>query len=50
MAKRKCKRVIILIQLMIIAIFFLGCKKESVEEISKIRLNKGAFVDESTFV
>lgn len=48
MAKRKCKRVIILIQLMIIAIFFLGCKKESVEEISKIRLNKGAFVDEST--
>lgn len=48
MAKRKCKRVIILIQLMIIAIFFLGCKKESVEGISKIRLNKGAFVDEST--
>ena len=33
---------------MITAVFFLGCKKESVEEISKISLNKGAFVDEST--
>ena len=48
MAKRKCKRLMILIQLMITAVFFLGCKKESVEEISKISLNKGAFVDEST--
>ncbi|WP_297713270.1 hypothetical protein [Clostridium sp.] len=48
MAKRKCKRVMILIQLMITAVFFLGCKKESVEEISKISLNKGAFVNEST--
>lgn len=38
----------ILIQLMITAVFFLGCKKESLEEISKISLNKGAFVDEST--
>lgn len=51
MAKRKCKRLMILIQLMITAVFFLGCKNESVEEISKISkisLNKGAFVDEST--
>lgn len=48
MAKRKCKRLMILIQLMITTIFFLGCKKEGVEEISKINLNKGAFVDEST--
>lgn len=48
MAKRKCKRLMILIQLMITAVFFLGCKKESLEEISKISLNKGAFVDEST--
>ena len=48
MAKRKCKRLMILIQIMITAVFFLGCKKESVEEISKISLNKGAFVDEST--
>lgn len=48
MAKRKCKRLMILIQLMITVVFFLGCKKESVEEISKISLNKGAFVDEST--
>jgi len=48
MAKRKCKRLMILIQLMITTVFFLGCKKESIEEISKINLNKGAFVDEST--
>lgn len=48
MAKRKCKRLMIVIQLMITTVFFLGCKKESVEEISKISLNKGAFVDEST--
>ena len=48
MAKRKCKRLMILIQLMITTVFFLGCKKERIEEISKINLNKGAFVDEST--
>lgn len=48
MAKRRCKRLMIVIQLMITTIFFLGCKKENVEEISKINLNKGAFVDEST--
>ena len=46
--KRKFKRLIIIIQLMITTVFFLGCNNESVEEVSKINLNKGAFVDEST--
>lgn len=48
MAKIKYKRLMVIIQLMITAVFFLGCKRESTEEISKINLNKGAFVDEST--
>ena len=48
MLKRKFKRLIIIIQLMITTVFFLGCNNKSVEEVSKINLNKGAFVDEST--
>ena len=48
MAKRKFKRLMIIIQLMITTVFFLGCNNESIEEVSKINLNKGAFVDEST--
>ena len=44
MLKRKFKRLIIIIQLMITTVFFLGCNNKSVEEVSKINLNKGAFV------
>ena len=48
MVKIKLKKLIIVIQLMITTVFFLGCKNETLEEVSKINLNKGAFVDEST--
>lgn len=48
MAKRNCKRLMIIIQLMITTVFFLGCNSETMEKESKINLNKGAFVDEST--
>ena len=51
MAKRKYKKIIILVKLIVIVMFFLGCRKNVVEEVektTKITLNKGAFVDEST--
>ena len=48
MAKRKFKRRMIIIQLMITTVFFLGCSKKGIEEESKINLNRGAFVDVST--
>ena len=47
MAKGKYKGILIAFQLMLIALVFIGCNKEQVEEESKLILNKGAFVDDS---
>lgn len=48
MINKKLKRLIIIIQIMISSIFFLGCKSEEIKEVNNIKLNKGAFVNEST--
>lgn len=50
MINKKFKRLISIIQIMINSIVFLGCTGEEIEEVNNIKLNKGAFVNESTLI
>ena len=40
MINKKLKRLIIIIQIMITSIFFLGCKSEEIKELNNIKLNQ----------